>query len=559
MQEPHRLDQTTDEQWWRTAVVYEIYLRSFADGDGDGVGDLTGVDAHLDYLCELGVDAIWFSPWYLSPQADGGYDVADYRRIDPIFGDVDTAQKVIAAARSRGIRTLIDIVPNHISRAHPWFEQALHAQPGDPARGRFFFRSGKGEDGSQPPNTWTSEFQGECWTRVEEADGTPGQWYLHLFTPDQPDLNWANPDVHEEFADILSFWFDKGVAGVRIDSAALIVKDPLLPDVPETVHPGQHPYLDRDGIHEIYRSWRVIADSYEEPRILVGEVWLPDLDRFTAYLDGTQMHTAFNFDFMVQPWEAAALRSSIERTLAAHVPIGAPPTWVLSNHDITRPVTRYGREDSSFSFASKRFNIACDLERGTRRSRAAALLVAALPGSLYIYHGDELGLPEVEDLPEWAIQDPMYVRNGRTAPGRDGCRVPLPWRAQQPGCGFGPPGAQAPWLPQPSYWSSYAVDRQQEDPDSMLNLYRAVLAVRRATPALRESGFAWLHELAGRPLPDSVLAFVRGEVCCLVNLGDTAVSLPADTQVLVASDPHAQATGIISPDAAVWWRATHKE
>jgi alpha-glucosidase len=398
--------------WWRNAVIYQIYPRSFADGNGDGTGDLAGVRAHLAYLKDLGVDAVWFTPWYLSPLGDGGYDVADYRVIDPAFGTIEEAETLIAEAAALNLRTILDIVPNHISDQHVWFKAALKVEPGSPERERFWFHPGKGDDGSQIPTRWVSSFQGSTWTRTTNPDGTPGEWYLHLFTPEQPDLNWNHHEVRREHEAILRFWFDRGVAGIRVDSAALLIKDPALPEVPADPPAGGHPFTDRDELHDVYRSWRAIADSYEEPRVLVGEIWLPDARRFADYLRPDEMHTAFNFDFMVRPWDAKELRESIDTTLYAHALVGAPATWVLSNHDVTRPVTRYGREDTSFAFDAKRFGTPTDLELGTRRARAAALLTAALPGCLYLYQGDELGLPEQEDLPRAAIQDPMHFRSG---------------------------------------------------------------------------------------------------------------------------------------------------
>ncbi|HVL61721.1 MAG TPA: alpha-amylase family glycosyl hydrolase, partial [Microbacterium sp.] len=382
-----------DPLWWRSAVIYQVYVRSFADSDGDGTGDLRGVRSRLGYLKELGVDALWFNPWYPSPLADGGYDVSDYRDIHPTFGTLEDAELLISEALELGIRTIIDIVPNHLSSEHPWFQAALAAGPGSPERERFWFHPGKGPNGDEMPTRWTSNFQGDTWTRTVNPDGTPGEWYLHLFTPEQPDLNWNHPDVRAEHEDILRFWFDRGVAGVRIDSAGLLIKDPTLPEVPAEVPPGGHPTEDRDEVHDVYRAWRRIADSYEGTRVLVGEVWVPDAQRFAAYLRPDEMHTAFNFDFMSRPWDAAELRASIDLMLAAHAPVGAPSTWVLSNPDVTRPVTRYGREDSGFAFARKRFGTPTDAELGRRRARAAALLTAALPGSLYLYQGDELGLP----------------------------------------------------------------------------------------------------------------------------------------------------------------------
>ncbi|HEY4753437.1 MAG TPA: alpha-amylase family glycosyl hydrolase, partial [Candidatus Limnocylindrales bacterium] len=415
--------------WWRTAVIYEVYPRSFADANGDGIGDLAGVRSRLSYLADLGIDAIWFTPWYRSPLSDGGYDVADYRSIDRAFGTLEEAEALIAEAAALGIRTIVDVVPNHVSAEHPWFQAALAAGPGSSERERFWFREGRGPGGDEAPTAWRSNFSGTAWTRTTNPDGTPGDWYLHLFAADQPDLNWDHPDVRREHEDILRFWFDRGVAGIRIDSAALLVKDPLLPEIPAGVEagPGEHPNTDRDELHDIYRSWRAVADSYPEARVLVGEIWLPDVERFALYLRPDELHTAFNFDFLARPWDAAGLRESIDTTLAAHAPVGAPATWLISNHDVTRPVTRFGQADTSFSFARKRRGIPTDLELGRRRARAAALLCAALPGSMYIYQGEELGLEEVQDLPEDQLQDPMFHRSGGVDPGRDGCRVPLPW------------------------------------------------------------------------------------------------------------------------------------
>ncbi|MDN3242612.1 glycoside hydrolase family 13 protein [Glycomyces tritici] len=531
--------------WWRNAVIYQVYPRSFADADGDGTGDLAGVRDRLPYLADLGVDALWFTPWYRSPQADGGYDVADYRAIDPAFGTLADAEALITAARGLGIRTIVDIVPNHVSDQHEWFQEALAAAPGDPARDRFWFRDGRGPGGDEMPTRWTSSFAGDTWTRTTGPDGKPGQWYLHLFAPEQPDLNWNHPDVVAEHEAVLRFWYDRGVAGIRIDSAALIAKDPELPEVGEHHEPGRHPHLDRDELHDVYRGWRKVADSYEDPRLLVGEVWLDDHERFVRYLRDDEMHMAFNFDFMSRPWDAAALAGSIRSTLAAHATVDAPPTWVLSNHDVTRPVTRYGREDSAFAFSAKRFGTPTDLALGARRARAAALLTAALPGVLYVYQGDELGLPEVEDLPEGARQDPMHFRSGGTDPGRDGCRVPLPWTATGPTCGFNDTGT-ATWLPQPADWGTYAAASQQDDPDSFLTLYREAIRLRRSEPALRGDAFAWTSSAPG------TLAFRRGEdLTCVVNFGAPA-ALPDHTAVVIASAPLEH--GLLPRDTAVWLR-----
>jgi alpha-glucosidase len=530
--------------WWRDAVVYQVYVRSFADGDGDGTGDLAGVRSRLPYLRDLGVDALWFSPWYPSPMADSGYDVADYRTIDPSFGTLEDAEWLIREALVLGIRTIVDIVPNHISDQHEWFRAALTAREGSDERARFWFRPGSGDNGEIPPNGWQSIFGGPAWTRTKDADGVPGEWYLHLFTPEQPDLNWTHPDVWLEHESVLRFWFDRGVAGIRIDSAALLVKDPKLVEEREDHAAGEHPFTDRDELHRIYRRWRTIADSYPQPRVLVGELWLPDAERFARYLRPDELHTAFNFDFLSCPWEPDALRTSITSTLAAHAPVDAPATWVLENHDVTRAVTRYGRTDTSFSFETKREGTPTDVALGNRRARAAALLAMALPGSLYVYQGGELGLPEVEDIPPDRRQDPMYFRSGGVSPGRDGCRVPLPWAGEQPPYDFGPRAGVHTWLDQPSNWAPLTVAAQSDDPDSMLSLYRQGLTLRRSE-VIGAGDFDW------RPSEPDVLTFARGDgFVCVVNLGPQPADLPDNSSVLISSAPLED--GRLPQDTTAW-------
>jgi alpha-glucosidase len=525
-------------------VIYQVYPRSFADASGDGVGDLAGVRSRLEYLAELGIDAIWFSPWYPSPMADAGYDVSDHRGVDPVFGTLADAEALIAEAHELSIRIIIDVVPNHCSDAHPWFQAAL---AGGPERELFWFRPGRGAHGELPPTDWVSNFGGTTWTRTTDPDGTPGDWYLHLFAPEQPDFNWDHPRVRAEFEDIVRFWLDRGVDGIRIDSAALLAKDPLLPEVDPT---APSPHTDRDDVHEIYRGWRAISDGYPGDRILVGEVWLPDSQRFANYLRPDELHTAFNFDFLGCSWDAGALRVCIDETLRAHAPIGAPATWVLSNHDVTRHVTRYGRADTSFSFAGKREGVLADLALGGVRARAAALLCLALPGSAYVYQGEELGLWEVEDIPHELRQDPMWLRSGRIDPGRDGCRVPMPWAGVEAPFDFSPPGASAPpWLPQPAEWKDRTVQAQTGDPHSMLELYRDALRIRRHEPTLGDGELHWL------PAPPDVLAFRRGDgFTCVVNLSPEPVPLPAHDALLLCSGPldHGQ----LPADTAAWLRTS---
>ena len=508
--------------WWCDAVIYQIYPRSFADANGDGIGDLGGIRARLGHLRDLGVDAIWMSPWYPSPMADAGYDVSDFRDIDPVFGTLGDAEALTAEAHGMGIRIIIDVVPNHVSSEHPWFRAALRS-PDAPERDYFWFRESR-----DMPTNWPGEFGGTTWTRTADGD-----WYLHLFTPEQPDLNWEHPDVRAEFEDILRFWFDRGADGIRIDSAALLVKDPALPEV---VDGRPHPFHDLDAVHDVYRSWRRISDEYPD-RALIGEVWMPDVERFTNYLRPDELHAAFNFDFLGCAWDPALMRACIDRTLGAHATVGAPPTWVLSNHDVTRHVTRYGRADTTFSFDNNLDGTPVDLELGTRRARAAALLTLSLPGSVYVYQGEELGLWENEDIAEDQIQDPMYARRGHT---RDGCRVPMPWSGDEPPYGF---STTAGWLPQPAEWKDRTVQAQTGDPSSMLELYRAAIRLRRT----QSPDFAWLD------LGPDVLAYTRGtNFAFVLNLSEVPAVMPEHKICLLTSGP---IDGDLLPrDTAVWLR-----
>ncbi len=541
--------------WWRGASIYQVYLRSFADGNGDGVGDIAGLRSRLEYLAALGVDALWINPWYRSPMADGGYDVADYRDIDPLFGTLADAEELIAACHEHGIRVIADIVPNHTSDEHDWFKAALASPPGSRERARFWFRPGRGEHGELPPNDWRSRFGGPAWTRVQEADGSPGEWYLHLFTPEQPDLNWENPEVAAEFDSILRFWMDRGIDGFRIDVAHGLAKDPALPDLgaraddserfgrPDTLG---HPHWDRDAVHEVFRRWRRVADEYPGDRMFVAEAWVTGLDRLALYVRPDELQTAFNFEFLMAPWKGPELREVIDDTVRTLGSVGAPATWVLSNHDVPRHATRYAAADGGGGrWRGESATGPDDLARGLRRARAAALLTLALPGGVYIYQGDELGLWEVEDIPADHMQDPTFANTGRT---RDGARVPLPWSGEAPPFGFSPPAANAePWLPQPIAWREITATRQQGDPASTLELYRAALRIRHGHPALGDGTLAW-DEAA----PADVLSFTREPgFRCVVNLSPEPVMLPPGERVLVSSAPVGSA-GALDPDAAAW-------
>ena len=547
---------SADPHWWRHAVIYQVYIRSFADGDGDGIGDLPGIRSRLPYLRGLGVDAVWITPFYPSPMADGGYDVADYRDIEPQFGTLADADALIEDAHALGLRVIIDIVPNHSSDQHGWFQAALAAGPGSPERDRYMFRPGRGPGGELPPTDWESTFGGPAWQRVPD-----GEWYLHLFAPEQPDFNWENPEVVEEFEDILRFWLDRGVDGFRIDVANSLKKDQSFPDVGTeeaailVPHEGpDHPFWDRDDVHEVYRGWRSVSDAYGADRTFVAEAWVDSPDRLARYTRADELHTAFNFSFVRAPWEADELRKTIDECIAAAASVGAPTTWVLSNHDVTRHATRYARLDSTGGGVSDEARVGPDTPLdpplGLRRARAATLLMLALPGSAYVYQGEELGLPEVVDLPEEVLADPIWERSGHTVRGRDGARVPIPWTRQGPSLGF---GSGPPWLPQPTSWSDLSVEAQDGVDGSMLELYRAALALRRSEPALGDGALRWLDS------PPEALFFEREDagsrLVCAVNLGAAAVPLPAYDEVLLASvdlEPGPDGRTLLPPDTAVW-------
>jgi alpha-glucosidase len=558
--------------WWRDAVIYQIYPRSWADADGDGLGDLPGITRRLEHLRDLGVDAVWLSPFYVSPQHDAGYDVADYRQVDPRFGELADADALVARAHELGIRVIIDLVPNHSSWDHVWFQEALAAGPGSPERDRYYFRDGQGPGGGQPPNNWPSTFGGPAWERLEDADGTPGQWYLHLFDRSQPDFNWDNPEVGDEFVAVIRYWLDRGVDGFRIDVAHGLVKADGLPDAPKDLgFPAtpthDMPMWDQDGVHEIYRRWRKVVEEYavaqaDADRILCGEAWVTPVDRLARYIRPDELHQTFNFDYLMTPWIASEQRNVITTSLGAAAAVGAPQTWVLSNHDVVRHATRLGYEQ-----LPGRRNIdgigpddpQPDVELGLRRARAATTVMLALPGSAYLYQGEELGLPDATLLPDDARQDPTWERSSHQKNGRDGCRVPVPWEADAPAYGFNDTGRS--WLPQPERYGALAPDRQRGVQGSTLELYRSLLRLRREH-RLGVSELHWTSDVSGDVLAFELRADTAGGgeasgpvVRVLANLGPVPSPLPAGARVLVSSGALDE-DGSVPTDVAVWF--THE-
>lgn len=545
------LPEPTTRSWIHDAVVYQIYPRSFADADENGLGDIRGILANVPYLASLGIDAVWLSPFYPSALADGGYDVDDYRDVDPRLGTLADLDELITALHAVGIRLIVDIVPNHSSNRHPWFVEALAAPPGAPARDRYIFRDGTGTDGNEPPSDWQSHFDGSAWTRVPD-----GQWYLHLFAQEQPDLNWEHPEVRADFLRTLQFWADRGVDGFRVDVAHTLVKD-LTPPLrsrpnadPQAIpEDGSDPLYDRDEVHEIYREWRSLFDRYDPPLEAVAEVWVPS-SRRSLYARPTELGQAFNFDLLEARWDADEFRRIVVANLKQAAGDGASSTWVLSNHDVVRHRSRYGLPQheplrSGDGGLLDRWLMSDgaqpreDRERGARRARAAAQLVWALPGSAYVFQGEELGLPEVADLPRERLQDPIWRRSGGTRKGRDGCRVPLPWSTGAD-LGFG----SQPHLPQPAWFAEFAVSVQEQDPDSFLSFYRTGITLRRR---FRDLPFAW------EPAPDGVLAFQRGTHLIMCNMSERSVALPPG-EVVFSSAPCEAA--LLPPDTTVWIQST---
>ncbi|QHC62125.1 alpha-amylase [Rathayibacter festucae] len=540
---------TEDAQWWRQAAVYQIYPRSFADANGDGIGDLAGILERIPYLRELGIDAVWLSPFYPSALADGGYDVADYRDVDPRIGTLAEFDELTARLHESGIRVIVDIVPNHSSDLHPWFQEALAAPKGSPARERYVFRDGRGDDGALPPSDWESVFGGPAWEPVGD-----GQWYLHLFAKEQPDWNWANREIRDDFLETLRFWSDRGVDGFRIDVAHSLVKDlteplPAAAEIDGQRIDGSHPFWDRDEVHEVYAEWRALFDSYDPPRTAVAEAWV-DASRRARYASPEGLGQAFNFDLLEADLDAEEFRRLITFNLELAAESGSSTTWVLSNHDVVRHATRYGlpQKGAAETAPAKQWLLSggaepvLDRALGLRRARAATLLLLALPGSAYLYQGEELGLHEVAGIPDADRQDPTFFRSGGTDVGRDGCRVPLPWESTGDSLGFGPGGAH---LPQPAWFADSSVEAEELAEDSTLALYRRALALRHQLQT--DERLEW------RDAQPGVLHFARPNGWhSVTNLGEEPVELP-EGEVLLTSAPPLDG-GLLPPATTVWLR-----
>ncbi|MGA1141930.1 MAG: glycoside hydrolase family 13 protein [Ilumatobacteraceae bacterium] len=541
--------------WWRNAVVYQIYPKSFADGNGDGVGDLPGAISRLDYLQSLGVDAVWFSPIFPSPQCDGGYDVSDYRNVDPLFGSIADAERFVREAHARDIRVILDVVPNHSSIEHRFFVEAIGTRPGSAAWQRFHCVQGKGAQGELPPNNWQSIFGGIAWTQIRDATGTPtGWWYLHLFDSGQPDLNWNHPDVVKEFDDTLRFWFDRGIDGIRIDVAQGMVKQVGYHDVKDSndaslLDPHARPYFDQPEVHDIYRRWRKIADSYDPPRVFVAEAWLDTPEKRARYLRADELHTGFNFDLLTAEWNGEEWKRVISDSIAADALVGAPTTWVTENHDVRRSPTRYGGR-----VVHRQIATAEHLALGRLRACAAIYTILALPGTTYLFNGQELGLEEVIDLDDSQRQDPHFHRTHGEHLGRDGCRVPMPWTRAGVSLGFGPSTGLPAWLSQPPTWAELSVEMQEDDSSSSLAQVRKAISVRRAQQAMLRGALEWDDERCR----DGVMVFRRvlanhPSVVCIANMGMAATPAVQGTLLCASSEIFG---GEVPPDTTAWFALT---
>jgi alpha-glucosidase len=548
---------TQPADWWRQAVVYQIYPRSFADSNGDGLGDIPGITSHVGYLRDLGVDAVWLSPFYPSALADGGYDVADYRNVDPRLGTLDDFDDMVAALHARGIRVVVDIVPNHTSNLHPWFQEALAAGRGSAARDRYIFREGRGAGGAEPPSDWVASFGGSAWERVED-----GQWYLHTFAVEQPDLNWANPEVRADFLTTLRFWADRGVDGFRVDVAHALTKDlsadplPSQAELDAMPRDGSHPTEDRDDVQDVYAEWRKVFNAYDPPRTAVAEAWVAP-DRVPRYASPDSLGQSFNFDLLEADFDAPQFHRIVTENLELAQASGSSSTWVLSNHDVVRHATRYGlpaperlpngrpavRQGGAWLLTGG-VSPRLDREQGARRARAATLFILGLPGSTYLYQGEELGLHEVAEIPDDRREDPTFAHSPGVDVGRDGCRVPLPWTSDGPSLGFGTGEAH---LPQPAWMAEYSAQAESADPASSLSLYRTALRLRRELESAER--LDWIG--TGRA---DVLRFARpGGWEVVTNFGTSPYALGPDAEAVVLASASVEG-GFLPGEATAWLR-----
>ena len=535
-------------EWWRSAIIYQIYPRSFADGNGDGMGDLPGITSRLDSLASLGIDAIWLSPFMRSPQKDAGYDVSDYTDVDPLFGTLADFDAMVTRSHELGLRVLVDLVPNHTSDQHRWFQAALAAPKGSPEREFYHFKEGRGENGELPPNNWLSMFGGPAWTRIED-----GSWYCHLFDSSQPDLNWENPAVERAFEEILRFWLDRGVDGFRVDQPHAMGKAEGLPDHPDVERAGagfiegepSPPMWFQESVHPIFRRWRAILDSYPGERAMCGEAYVLPLSFMALWVRNDEFHQTFNFRYLDSEWKPEILFNSINESFKAFDEVGAPSTWVLSNHDIIRHATRMGgvagRPTASDGIGPN--DPQPDRELGLRRARGATLFTLGLPGSTYLYQGEELGLPEHTTIAPEFRQDPTFFRTNGKRVGRDGCRVPLPWESGAGAAnGFNSTGKA--WIPQPELYAEYSRDQQEGVEGSTLEMYKHALRLRKEL-GLGNGSFDWVPEYTN----STSLGFRNGDVLVIHNFGYEAIEIPSG--VVIASSRNGASVGL-EPDQTVW-------
>ena len=547
-------DKKSDKNWWRQAAIYQIYPRSFKDSNGDGIGDLKGITSQVDYLASLNLDAVWLSPFYPSALADGGYDVDDYRDVDPKLGTLADFDEMLDKLHAAGIRVFVDIVPNHSSNRHKWFQEAIKSAPGSAARNRYIFRDGKGVNGELPPTNWISHFAPSAWSHESTQGGTGNQWYCHLFAPEQPDFNWDNSEVEKDFLTTLKFWADRGVDGFRIDVAHMMKKDLSEPlkDVPEpqtldSRRPGNEILFDREEVHEVFKSWRQLFNQYNPPRVAVAEAWAKP-ENIYKYASPDELGQAFNFDLLLANFSAADYREIVTRNVETAKKYGSSSTWVFSNHDQVRPATRYGLPIGADLLTFKNSNgksQAIDEVRGLNAALAAQMFALALPGCTYIYQGEELGLAEVLDIPESEIQDPQFLRNNKVDKGRDGCRVPLPWTRTGSSYGFGSNGAH---LPQPQWFGEKSVEAQSGIAGSALEIFRQALTLRKTLIA--DEDMTW-HETGD----GDVLHFSRPNGWhCLTNFGTKCFDMSAiHGNHLLSSAPLVD--GQLPPAATLWIKA----